>query len=113
MPSLAARVLAAALDVLTEGQFPRLWSATAAGSVSGDRPGRALDPDAEETLEVIGLLDAAQRSYTSKERVTIERARGACIFVKCERMRDEIVTMKLSLVSVIRRSLDWAKSTLP
>jgi predicted dehydrogenase len=72
--SLAARVLAAALDVLTEGHFPRLWSATAAGSVSGDRMGRPWDPDAEETLEVIGVLDAAQRSYASKEKVTIERA---------------------------------------
>jgi predicted dehydrogenase len=72
--SLAARVLAAALDVLTEGHFPRLWSATGAGSVSGDRLGRPWDPDAEETLEVIGVLDAAQRSYASKERVTIGRA---------------------------------------
>lgn len=72
--SLAARVLAAALDVLTERHFPRLWGATVAGSISGDRPGRPWDPDAEETLEVIGVLDAAQRSYASKERVTIERA---------------------------------------
>jgi predicted dehydrogenase len=74
IPSLAARVLAAALDQLTGGQFPRLWSATAAGSVSGDRPGRALDPDDQETLEVIGLLDAAQRSLSSKKKVTIERS---------------------------------------
>ena len=72
-PSLAARVLAAALDVLTEGQFPRLWSATAAGSVSGNRPGRGFDPDEQETSEVIGLLDAAQRSHSSRERATIER----------------------------------------
>ena len=73
IPSLAARVLAAALDQLTAGQFPRLWSATTAGSVSGNRPGRAVDPDDQETLEVIGLLDAAQRSHASKERITIER----------------------------------------
>jgi predicted dehydrogenase len=72
--SLAARVLAAALDVLSEGQFPRLWSATAAGSVSGGRAGRLWDPDGEETLEVIGVLDAAQRSYTSKQRIAVERA---------------------------------------
>jgi len=71
--SLGARVLAAALDVLTESKFPRLWAATAAGSVSGNRPGRAWDPDEQETLEVIGLLDAAQRSHASKEKATIER----------------------------------------
>jgi predicted dehydrogenase len=73
IPSLAARVLAAALDVLTDGRFPRLWNATAAGAVSGDRPGRPWDPDREETLEVVGLLDAAQRSYLSKGRVEVER----------------------------------------
>jgi hypothetical protein len=73
MSSLAARVLAAALDVLTEGKFPRLWGATAAGSVSGNRPGRFLDPDNEETLRVISLLDAAQRSHSSKEKATLER----------------------------------------
>ena len=71
--SLPVRVLAAALDVLTEGQFPRLWRATAAGSVSGGREGRPWDPDGEETLEVIGVLDAAQRSYASKERIAVER----------------------------------------
>jgi len=70
-PSLAARVLASALDVLTDGHFPRLWSATAAGSVSGCRSGRAFDPDQKETLEVIGLLDAAQRSFSSKERAAV------------------------------------------
>jgi predicted dehydrogenase len=73
IPSLAARVLAAALDVLTQGQFPRLWNATAVGSVSGNRPGRAFDPDDQETSEVVGLLDAAQRSHSSKERVPVER----------------------------------------
>jgi predicted dehydrogenase len=73
IPSLSARVLAAALDVLSEGQFPRLWGATTAGSVSGDRPGRAFDPDAQETLEVIGVLDAAQRSRASKKRTTIQQ----------------------------------------
>jgi predicted dehydrogenase len=72
IPSLAARVLAAALDVLTEGQFPQLWGATTAGSVSGERSGRAFDPDEQETLEVIGLLDAAQRSRASKKRATIQ-----------------------------------------
>jgi predicted dehydrogenase len=73
IPSLAARVLAAALDVLTEGQFPQLWGATTAGSVSGERPGRAFDPDEQETLEVIGVLDAAQRSRTSKRRFSIQQ----------------------------------------
>jgi predicted dehydrogenase len=71
MPSLSARVLCAALDVLTEGQFPRLWGAAIAGSVSGPRPGRALDPDAEETLEVIRLLDAAQRSYATQQNMVV------------------------------------------
>ena len=46
MHSLSARLLWTALDVLTEGRFPRLWGATAAGSVSGTRPGRSLDPAA-------------------------------------------------------------------
>jgi predicted dehydrogenase len=73
IPSLGARVLAAALDVLFEGQFPRLWAATAAGSVSGNRPGRGWDPDQQETLEVIGLLAAAQGSHASGRRTTIER----------------------------------------
>jgi len=71
MSSLSARVLWAALDVLTEGQFPRLWGATVAGSVSGPRPGRALDPDADETLEVVRLLDAAQRSYSAQANMPV------------------------------------------
>jgi predicted dehydrogenase len=70
IPSVSARLLAVALDVLTEERFPRLWGATAAGSVSGRR-GRTLDPDAEETLEVIRLLDAAQRSYISKQTTSV------------------------------------------
>jgi predicted dehydrogenase len=75
-PSLAARVLASALDALTDGHFPRLWSATAAGSVSGSRSGRAFDPDQEETLEVIGLLDAAQRSFSSKQRAAVRQMKA-------------------------------------
>lgn len=71
MGSLSARVLAAALDVLTEHQYPRLWNATGAGSVSGGRAGQTLDPDAEETLEVVRLLDAAQRSYATKQKITL------------------------------------------
>jgi|HubBroStandDraft_2_1064218.scaffolds.fasta_scaffold02547_2 predicted dehydrogenase len=71
MSSLSARVLWAALDVLTEGQFPRLWSATEVGSVSGPRLGRALDPDAEETAEVVRLLDAAQRSYSAHANMPV------------------------------------------
>jgi predicted dehydrogenase len=66
--SLAARVLAAALDVLTDGGFPKMWSATQAGSVCGGRSGYGFDPDHSETLEVIGLLEAAQRSFVSKQR---------------------------------------------
>lgn len=71
MPSLAARILWAALDVLTEGRYPRLWRATPAGSVSGDRPGRGLDPTREETMEVVRLLDAAQRSYALERRLAV------------------------------------------
>jgi len=71
MPSLSARVLWAALDVLTGGQFPKLWGATLAGSVSGPRPGRAFDPDRKETFEIVRLLDAAQRSYGSQQRVVV------------------------------------------
>lgn len=71
MPSLSARLLWAALDVLTEGQFPRLWRATPVGSVSGPRLGRMLDPRPEETLEVNRLLDAAQRSYASGKTVLL------------------------------------------
>jgi len=68
--AISARVLAAALDVLAPGGYPRLWRASDAGSVSG-RPGKPLDPDAEETLEVIALLDAAQRSYATKQKTAI------------------------------------------
>jgi hypothetical protein len=64
-------VLWAALDVLTGGQFPKLWGAALAGSVSGPRPGRAFDPDGKETFEIVRLLDAAQRSYGSQQRVVV------------------------------------------
>jgi hypothetical protein len=77
IPSISARVLWAALDVLTEGWFPRLWRATAAGSVSGPRPGRALDPASEETLEVVRLLDAAQRSYLRQSAVSLDEFASA------------------------------------
>jgi predicted dehydrogenase len=70
MSSLSARILGAAVDVLTKGQGPRLWGATTAGSVAG-RPGRNLDPDSEETMEVVRLLAAAQRSYASKQKTAL------------------------------------------
>ena len=38
---VSARLLAAVLDVLTPGGYPRLWRVSAAGSVAG-RPGEAL-----------------------------------------------------------------------
>ena len=69
--SLSARMLWSALDVLTQGRFPRIWRATEVGSVSGNRPGRDLDPTSAETMEVVRLLDAAQRSYSSRQKVTI------------------------------------------
>ena len=62
--AISARILAAALDVLTPGGFPRLWRASPIGSVEG-RIGRMLDPHQTETLEVIALLDAAQMSHAS------------------------------------------------
>lgn len=76
MPSLSARVLWAALDVLTDGQYPKLWGATSAGSVYGPRPGRTFDPDSTETMEIVRLLDAAQHSYASQRRIAL--ARIAC-----------------------------------
>ena len=71
MPSLSARLLWTVLDVLTEGKFPRLWRATAVGSVSGLRPGRMLDPKPEETMAVIRLLDAAQLSFASGKPIAM------------------------------------------
>jgi hypothetical protein len=71
LPALPARVLWSALDVLANGRYPRLWSPSTAGAVSGRRPGRAFDPTAEETVEIVRLLDAAQRSYQTKQRVSL------------------------------------------
>jgi len=68
--AISARALAAVLDVLTPGGYPRLWRASDSGSVSG-RPGKSIDPDAAETLDVIALLDAAERSFTSKQRIAL------------------------------------------
>lgn len=62
--AISARILASALDILTPGGYPRLWSASPIGSVEG-RPGKFLDPDLDETLELVTLLDAAQRSLAS------------------------------------------------
>jgi predicted dehydrogenase len=70
MGSLAARLLAAALDLLTEGRYPPLWRASTAGSVCS-RPGRALDPDEAETLRVVQLVEAAERSYASEAKVSL------------------------------------------
>lgn len=71
MPSLSARLLWAALDVLVNKDFPRLWRATAAGTVSGNRPSRNLDPTPDETLEIVRLLDAAQRSYAIQQKIAV------------------------------------------
>jgi len=68
--AIAARVLATALDVLTPGGYPRLWRASDAASVTG-RAGRSIDPDATETHDVIALLDAAERSYSSQQKVAL------------------------------------------
>jgi predicted dehydrogenase len=65
---ISARILATALDVLTPGGYPRLWSASSAGSVSG-RPSRPFDPDAAETMEIINLLEAAQRSHADQRKL--------------------------------------------
>jgi hypothetical protein len=35
------------------------------------RAGRSIDPDAAETHDVIALLDAAEKSYTSKQKVAL------------------------------------------
>ena len=71
MPSLSARLLWTALDVLSAGAFPRLWRATPIGSVSGSRPSRGIDPAPDETLEIVRLLEAAQRSHATQKRVAI------------------------------------------
>jgi predicted dehydrogenase len=67
---VSARVLTAALDILTPGGYPRLWHAADVGSVSG-RAGKLVDPDAAETLQVIQLLDAAQRSYATRRKILL------------------------------------------
>jgi predicted dehydrogenase len=64
--SMPSRVLWSALDVLVNGSFPKLWSASSVGSVGGARPSRGVDPSIEETVEIVHLLDAAQKSYASK-----------------------------------------------
>ena len=63
--SLSVRLLQSALDVLTNGHFPRLWQATEYGSVSGLRAGRFLDPTQDQTMDVVRLLEAAQESFVS------------------------------------------------
>lgn len=68
--AISPRALAAVLDRLTPGGYPRLWRASDSGSVSG-RPGKIVDPDAAETLEAIALLDAAERSFASKQAITL------------------------------------------
>src|SRR5262249_19731051 len=68
--SISARLLSAALDVLTPGGYPRLWRASDVGSICG-RCGKIVDPDPDETLEVIGLLDAAQRSHAIKQTIVV------------------------------------------
>ena len=68
---VSARVLASALDVLAPAGYPRLWRASDAGSVSG-RPGKSLDPDAVETLEIVALLEAAQRSHATGQRIKLQ-----------------------------------------
>ena len=68
--AIAARILATALDLLTPDGYPRLWRASDAASVSG-RAGRSVDPDATETRDVIALLDAAEKSYTSQQKVAL------------------------------------------
>lgn len=62
MSSLSARMLWTVLDVLGGDEAPRLWRATRCGSVA-DRPTAVLDPSPSETIEVVALLEAAQRSH--------------------------------------------------
>jgi len=70
-PSLAARILWAALDNLAGDDYPRLWRATPQGSVRGERPGRPFDPTLEDTLETVRILEAAQESQRSGRKVVI------------------------------------------
>ena len=71
MPALSARILRAALDILTDGSYPRLWSATPAGSVSGNRRGSELDPMPAETIEVVRFVDVAQRSHATGQAIAV------------------------------------------
>ncbi|MEJ8572836.1 Gfo/Idh/MocA family protein [Microbaculum marinum] len=66
---VSARMLAVVLDLLTPRGYPQLWRASTAGSVCA-RPSRSIDPGEADTLDVIRLLDGAQKSYASGKRVT-------------------------------------------
>jgi predicted dehydrogenase len=70
MGSLSSNTLWAVLDNLTRGTFPRLWTATDIGSVAGHRPSRIVDPNKAQTLDVIRVLDMAQRSLASGQPIT-------------------------------------------
>ena len=71
MPSLSSRLLWSVLDVLAGDTYPRLWVATKEGSVGGNRPGRDFDPAPTDALEIVRLLEAAQRSYSSRQAVML------------------------------------------
>lgn len=69
--ALPSRVLWSALDVLVGDRYPRLWSGSSAGSVTGPRQGRSVDPTPEETRAIVRLLDAAQKSQATGQRVAV------------------------------------------
>jgi predicted dehydrogenase len=60
--TLAPGLLWGMIDVMTKGDAPRLWRASTKAAIPGERPSRLVDPDREQTLEVVRILDLAQQS---------------------------------------------------
>jgi hypothetical protein len=64
-------LLEALMDRWTLGQAGRLWRATPIGSVGQNRKSRVVDPQREETLEIMRMLDAAGQSAETGRMVAL------------------------------------------
>ena len=71
MPSLSARVLWAALDVLTEGQFPGCGVPRWRGPFRGLGQGVHWTPTPKRLWRSFVCLDAAQRSYAAQANMPV------------------------------------------